>query len=237
MAGDAWRWLSGGYLKRNIILGLILLFTASELVIAETVNRRVVGLVELPSVFGKCDPNGPPGLVRPAHVQVVPIYSHPSSNSPVVGQISDLESVETKEFDYEAPAAVVYEIVDGWVLIHITGSSKNEFGWVSSHASGHFHPLVDLLNSGLCYLEEDWDGVLYVSANTSKGTKRIQVTGKRRDINVVRSEEHQGALWLEVELLGPGRCKGEDPEVLDKGWVPAHKKYGKPNVWFYSRGC
>jgi hypothetical protein len=210
---------------------------APELVIGGAVNRGVVGLIELPSVFGKSDPNGPPGLIRPTHVQAVPIYSHPSRNSPVVGQISDLESVETKEFDYEAPAAVVYEIVDGWVLIRITDFSKNEFGWVSPHARGHFHPLVDLLNSGLCYLKKDWDGVFHESANTSKGTKRIQVNGKRQDINVVRSKEHQGALWLEVELLGPGRCKGEELEVLDKGWVPAHNKYGKPNVWFYSRGC
>jgi len=138
--------LSGGYLKRNIILGFVLLFTASELVIAEAVHRRVVGLVELPSVFGKFDPNGPPGLVRPSHVQAVPIYSHPSSNSSVVGQISGLESIETKEFDYEAPAAIVYEIVDGWVLIHIADSSKIEFGWVSPHARGPIHPLMDLLN-------------------------------------------------------------------------------------------
>lgn len=224
-------------MKRSIIFGLILLFTASELVIAEAVNRRVVGLVELPSVFGKRNPNGPPGLVRPTHVQAVPIYSHSSNNSPVVGQISDLESVETAEFDYEAPSAVVYEIVDGWVLIHITDSPKNKFGWVAPHAHGPFHPLVDLLISGMCYLEEDWDGLLYESVNALKGTKRIQVTGKRRDINVLRSQEHQGTLWLEVELLSPGHCEKEYPKVLAKGWVPAYKKDGKLNVWFYSRGC
>ena len=224
-------------MKRNIILGLVLLFTVSELVIAEAVHRKVVGLVELPSVFGKYDPKGPPGLVRPAYVQAVPMYSHPSNNSSVIGQISGLESIETMEFDYEAPAAVVYEMVDDWVLVHITDSSKIEFGWVSPHSSGPIHPLMDLLNSGLCYLEEDWDGVLYESANSSNSTKQIQETGKRRDINIVRSKEHQGELWLEVELLGPGRCKGEIPEVLAKGWVSAHKKSGKPNVWFYSRGC
>jgi len=159
-------------LKRNIILSLVLLFVASELVVAEVVNRRVVGLVELPSIFGKYDPNGSPGLVRPANVQAVPIYSHPFHNSPVVGKILELVSVETKEFDYEAPAAVVYGIVDGWVLIHITDSLKNKFGWVSPHERGPFHPLVDLLNSGLCYLEEDWDGVLYESTNTLKDIKR-----------------------------------------------------------------
>ncbi|MFC1567512.1 hypothetical protein ACFL3R_01575, partial [Thermodesulfobacteriota bacterium] len=218
-------------MKRNIIFSLVFLLIASELVVAEAVNRRVVGLVELPSVFGKFDPNGPPGLVPPANVQAVQIYSHPSRNSPVVGKISGLESVETKEFDYEAPAAVVYKIVDGWVLIHITDSLKNGFGWVSPHERGSFHPLVDLLNSGLCYLEEDWDGVLYESTNTLKGIKRIRVDGERRDINIVRSKEHQGVLWLEVELLGPGRCKGENPEVLVKGWIPAHKKDGKTNIW------
>ncbi len=215
----------------------MLFFTASELVIAEAVHRRVVGLVQLPSVFGKYEPNGPPGLVRPAHIQAVPIYSQPSINSTVVGQISGLESVETKEFAYEAPAAVAYQIEDNWVLIRITDSSKSEFGWISPHSHGPFHPFLDLLYLGLCYLEEDWDGVLYKSANASKGTTRIQVTGTRRDIKVVRSKEHQGILWLEVELLVPGRCNGENPEVFANGWVPAHKKDGKPNVWFYSRGC
>jgi hypothetical protein len=223
-------------LKRKIIFSLALLFATSELVITETVNQKVMGLVELPSVFGKRDPNGPPGFVRPAHVQAVPIYSHPSIDSPVIGQISGLESAETKEFDYEAPAVVVYKIVDGWVLIHITVSSKNEFGWVSPHTQGPYHPLVELLNSSLCYLEEDWDGVLYESANALKVTKRIRVAGKRRHINVVQSEEYQGALWIEVELLSPGHCERES-KVLDRGWVPAYKKDGKLNVWFYSRGC
>jgi len=224
-------------LKRNIILGLVLLFAASELVIAGTGNQKILGLVELPTVLGKYDPNGPPGHIRPAHVQAIPVYSHHSINSPVVGQISGLESVETKEFAYEAPAAVVYGIVDSWVLIHIIDSSKNEFGWIAPPVCGPFHSLVDLLNSGLCYLEEDWDGILYEGAKFLKIVKRIQEVMKRRDINIVWSEEHQGALWLEVELLGPGRCKGERPEVLAKGWVPAHKKDGKLNIWFHSRGC
>jgi hypothetical protein len=224
-------------LKQNIILSLVILFVASELVAAEATNQRAMGLVELPSVFGNYDPNGPPGLVRPTHVEAVPIYSHHSNNSPIVGLISNLDSVETKEFDYEAPAAVVYDNVDGWVLIRITDSLKTEFGWVSPHGHGPFHSLVDLFNSRLCYLEEYWDGMLYESSSTQRNVKRIPVDGKKRDINILRSKEHQGVLWLEVELLGPGRCEGENPEVLTKGWIPAHNKDGKLNVWFYSRGC
>ena len=122
----------------------------------------------------------------------------------------------------------------GWLTLALAARRKFE---TKHHVRGPFHPLVDLLKSGLCYLEEDWDGLLYESAMTLNDPKQIQVAGKRRDINVVRSEEHQGALWLEVELLGPGHCEREDPEVVAKGWVPAHKKDGKPHVWFYSRGC
>jgi hypothetical protein len=107
----------------------------SDLVIFETAQRKVLGLVELPTVFGKIDPNGSPGLIRPSPLKAVAVYLHPSSNSPIIGQVSGWASIETKEFDYEAHAAVVYEIADGWVLIHLTESPKNEFGWLLHRSS------------------------------------------------------------------------------------------------------
>ena len=229
--------LSGRYLKRNIILSLVYLFLTTGPVDAEDVKRRVVGLVEIPGVFGRLDPNGPPGLILPANVKAVPIYSDPSSKSPVIGEIEGLESVETKEFDYEAHAAVVYKIINGWGLVHVTDKENMKFGWISLHEQGPFHPLVKLFNTGLCYLKKDWDGVLYKSINTLKSIKRFQVDGKRWDISIVRSEYHQGVLWFEIKLLGPGRCKGGNNKALDEGWIPAYKNNGELNIWFYSRGC
>ncbi len=224
-------------MKQKTIVSLVLAFITFELVLAEADTRRMVGLVELPSVFGKAEPDGPPGLVPPAQVQPVPLHSHPSIKSPVVAQILGPEAIETEEFDYEAPAAIVYETAGGWVLVRMVESSKYTFGWISPEARGLFHPVADLLRSGLCYLTNDWEGVLYADTDTLKVTTRIKTNQQTRDINILQTKNLRDQLWLEVELLGPGRCEGNDPKVVARGWVPVHKRDGKRNVWFFSRGC
>jgi len=224
-------------LKLRVIVGLVLAFTAFASALAEPNIRRVVGLVELPSIFGTVDPDGPPGMIPPAQIQPVPLHSHPISTSPIVAMISSPDAVETKEFDYEARAAVVYEMADDWVLVRMMVDSLScKPGWIHPNSRGPFHPVEDLLKSGLCYLTTDWNGFLYADASNSKIVNKTEPNGQTRDINILEMREFQDQLWVVVELLGPGRCEGIEPEIVAKGWVPVHKRDGKLNVWFFSRG-
>ena len=225
-------------MKRRVIIGLVLALTAFTSILAEPSIWRVVGLVELPSIFGTADPDGPPGLVSPAQIQPVPLHSHPTGKSPVVAMISSPDAVETEEFAYEAKAAVVYEIADDWVLVlMMADSSAYKAGWIHPSSHGPFHPVEDLLKSGLCYLTTDWDGFLYADAGNSKVVSKTKPNGQTRDINILEMRKLRDRLWVAVELLGPGRCEGIEPEIVAKGWVPVHKRDGKRNVWFFSRGC
>ncbi len=225
-------------MKRRVIIGLVLAFTAFASVLAEPNIRRVVGLVELPSILGTADPDGPPGLVLPAQTQPVPLRSHPTSKSPVVAMISSPDEVETEEFDYEARAAVVYEMEDDWVLVRMMVNSLTyKLGWIHPGSRGPFHPVEGLFKSGLCYLTTDWDGVLYADAGNSKVVSKTKPNGQTRDINILEMRKLRDRLWVAVELLRPGRCEGIEPEIVAKGWVPVHKRDGNRNVWFFSRGC
>jgi len=112
-------------------------------------------------------------LMVPQSNQPVPLHSHPTSKSPIVAMISRPYAVETKEFDYEARAAVVYEMADDWVLVRmIMDSSSYKLGWIHPSSRGPFHPVEDLFKSGLCYLTTDWDGLLYSDAGNSKLTNQ-----------------------------------------------------------------
>ena len=225
-------------MKLRVIVGLVLAFTAFASALAEPNIQRVVGLVELPSILGTADPDGPPGMIPPAQIQPVPLHSHPTGKSPVVAMISSPDAVETKEFDYEARAAVVYEMADDWVLVRMmVDSSSYELGWIHPNWRGPFHPVEDLFKSGLCYLTTDWDGFLYVDAGNSKVVSKTKPNGQTRDIDILEMRKLRDRLWVVVELLGPGRCEGIEPEIVAKGWLPVHKRDGKLNVWFFSRGC
>jgi len=225
-------------LKRRVIVGLVLAFTAFASALAEPNIRRVVGLVELPSILGTVDPDGPPGMIPPTQIRPVPLHSHPTSKSPVVAMISSPDAVETEEFDYEARAVVVYEMADDWVLVRtMVDSSSCKLGWLHPSSRGPFHPVEDLFKSGLCYLTADWDGFLYADAGNSKVVSNTKPNGLTRDINILEMRKLQDRLWVAVELLEPGRCEGIEPEIVAKGWVPAFKRDGKRNVWFFSRGC
>lgn len=216
-----------------ISLAVLLAFNGA---LAEVVSRRVMGIVELPSVLGTRDPDGPPGLTPPIQIQAVSVHTHPKHDAPIIAEFVVQSSIQTEDFDYEAPGAVVYGVSDDWVLVRLTGFGKNKYGWISPQARGQFHELANLLKFGLNYLEE-WDGTLFQEPGSEKKAKRIESINERQDVNVVKIVEHRGALWLEVEVLGPGRCEGVKPEMLAKGWIPAHKKDGSTNIWFYSRGC
>ena len=230
--------LLGGALKRGVIVGLVLVFAAFTSVLAEPNTRRVVGLVELPSIFGTADPDGHPGQVLPAQIQQVQLHSHPTSKSLVFAMISSPDAVETKEFDYEARAAVVYEMADDWVLVRMmVDSSSYQLGWIHPNSRGQFHPVEDLFKSGLCYLTTDWDGFLYADAGNSNVVNKTKPNGQIRDINILEMRKFRERLWVAVEVLGQGRCEGIEPGIVAKGWAPVHKRDGKLNVWFFSRGC
>jgi hypothetical protein len=214
----------------------LLLYSACAPSWGDNAAPRIVGLLELPSVFGTRDPDGPPGLTPPARPSTIPLHSQPGSKAPIVIEVSDPGSIEAQEFDYEALAAVAYAVSDEWVLIRVKQGSKYTEGWIPPRHRGPFHPILNLLKEGLTYSTKDWDGVLLESPGASGAGRRVRPDPLEMDINILETKAVQGTVWLKVELLGPGRCNGT-PKVIAQGWLSLYAKSGKPNAWFRSRGC
>lgn len=125
-------------MKLRVIAGLVFAFPAFASALAEPNIWRVAGLVELPGILGMVDSDGPPDMIPPVRIQPVPLHSHPSSESSVVAMILSPDAVETTEFDYEARAAVVYEMTDDdWVLVRMmVDSSACIPGWIHPNSRG-----------------------------------------------------------------------------------------------------
>lgn len=179
-------------------------------------GRQIVGLLELPRVFGQ-------GAAIPARAK------H-DRRSRVVARLSRAGDVVSSEHAYEARAAVVVGTDAGWYEVAL--SSKGS-AWVDAADAGKFHPLEELLESGLSYMTEAWDARLY---ETPDGPAR-SVPAHLRQAKVKGSVRKLGRLWLRVELRMFSDCEGKDEAPADAGWVPAHRADGVPNAWYYSRGC
>jgi hypothetical protein len=180
-------------------------------------------------------------MVRAARPTPVPLFAEADGQSARIATVSSADSLEWREFEYEAPAAVAYgETEDGWVRIALVEDGGRRYAWVPPGHRGTLHALGALLESGLAYLTPEWDGRLREMPSPASASAHVDRTDPDDlpDVNVIRVVESEGETWLQVELLGPGRCEGaEAPVVEASGWVPALADSGRPNAWFYSRGC
>lgn len=227
-----------------ITVAAALLAVAALVVVGESGSGRVrqseprlIGLVELPGLFGVRDPDGPPGALLPGDRTVVMVRAEPAEAAAVIGNVSAADSIEWREADYEAPAAVAFGVRDGWVRVAIGGTGGRRYGWVSPEQLGALHKHGDLVAGGLAYLTGAWDGVLREAPSTAAAPSRGGAAPEGSDVDVVEVLQVGGVTWLEVERLAPGRCQEPTTTVVSTGWVPALAETGLPNVWFHARGC
>jgi hypothetical protein len=196
----------------------------------------MIGLVEIPAVFGRSVPGGPPGAAPERPPRPISLRERPSRESRIVGSASSPDQIEAREHDYENMSAVVYQRTQGWYRIGYRTDGRVLPAWVSPDEAGPFRSLPELLMNGLAYLTNEWDRMLLPEPGGVG--MRIPAAEEFPHVNVIESREWQGGLWLRVELLAPGRCREPgEPPVVAWGWIPAHASSGKPNAWFFSRGC
>jgi hypothetical protein len=212
-------------------------------------HERVAGLLTLPEIVGNgCDPS--------QSVATISIYASPSTEGrPPIGSLErsrdpgcqllvkhvgqDVRlALPTAESSYEIPAAVVYERRGRWFRIALQRGSA----WIDRRDPGDFRPYPALLKKKLAYLQPKWDGTLRQAPNLSATLKRLSPGWKEHfaepvPIELLAIRRVSGETWLHVRLRVES-CgevlKGVKPV---EGWVPAHRSSGRPNAWFFSRGC
>jgi hypothetical protein len=204
--------------------------------------RRVIGLVEVPSLFGES------GDADRRNAAVM-LFHEPSERSSAAATIRRREDFEVREHDYEMLSGVVHGRRAGWFLMR----AKGRFAWLSPRDAGEFRGYPQLVLTRLAYLTDAWDRALYDEPGGSIAA-RVPVqpdpsTGdpdwlwgsqaaRPSNVSMVALREHAGEWWARVQV-GPSICESETdpPPVVAEGWVPAYGKSGNPTLWFYSRGC
>jgi hypothetical protein len=211
---------------------------------------RLLGLLMLPEVFG----NGP---CRPFEPTPVALYADADGKQSVGaiqvdrnwsfaphGGCEGLEvsvhrgasraELPTREYDYDAPAAIVIEQRGLAFRIRLSGSQS---AWVQAPAANRFLPYESLL--------EEFVGVTFVMAGADGPLRRAPggspagIGARVRARQPVRIIERSGD-WLHVEVLSHPVCDAADygpPDTVATGWMPSHLPSGEPTVWFSSRGC
>jgi hypothetical protein len=225
---------------RTMLLTLALAGALATPVLAEQAPAEaltgLLGVLEIPKLISAPDPNAPPGSRLPVAPRPVRLYAGPDREARVVAVARRLEDLAVIEFAYEESGAAIFGRRDGWYLV---GLARGGRGWISPDDGGRFHSLPSLLSGHPAYLTGVWDGTVRRAPEASSKPNRVDLSSVAfdRDINVVGTLPVGGRLWLEVELLPEGRCKGTDVKPIARGWLPAHDHRGRLNVWFYPRGC
>lgn len=215
---------------------------------------RVLGLLQLPEVFstGPCVPFEP----RP-----VPIFAEREGTKPIGsievdqnwsfaphGGCEGLEvrvhkgaaraELPAREYDYEAPAAVVLDQHGLWFKIRLEDGAA----WVAASRAERFLPLAALYDEfvGVTFINEGFAGALAAApVGTVAGASGPRVTAGQ-SARVIETRRLAERTWVHVEVFSHSMCEAADkgpPESLGEGWLPAHQASGEPTIWFSSRGC
>ena len=231
---------------RVIVVITILLMGVSPAGAAE----RIIGLVSIPEVFG----SGPCAAFEP---QDVTLHAAPADGKPIAvirvdqnwsfaphGGCEGLkvsvhrgaaakDVLPTREFDYEAPGAIVVDRRDGWIKIRL----HQGVAWFKASPVDRFMPLSDLYEEfvGVTAINKSFTARL-VSTPGMLGGPILPRVSPAQPVRVAEVRDE----WVKVEVLNNSVCTAADngpPEVIATGWLPLHDADGEPSIWFSSRGC
>jgi hypothetical protein len=224
---------------RRCVFIALLCATVAIIGRAQTPPIRIIGLVEVPQLFNLYSPDG--NRIAPPKNVGIGLRTRPLLDSPTATTVVATDQLNAKEYGYEELGAVVYARDGNWSFVE---TSEGIAGWLAPADAGAFHSLESLITRGLTYLTDDWNGFVLASpesANREFVRADLARTGGPENWNArtVGTRQVGDALWVEVEVLSHSFC--EDPRtppvVSARGWIPAHAPSGRPNIWFYSRGC
>lgn len=232
---------------------VLLLLASNWFSSAALAQERVIGLLDLPAIFGKtvCEPvaprpvtlhAGPQGLTVGTLVVLTPWTREPNGGCSGLtvgvqqGMSARVEPLQTMEHSYEEPGAIVLGKRGNWYRVKLGKGAAS--AWLESSAADGFYDLPRLFEDRLTYLTRAWNG--RVSASPGRRARIAKVPplshGQNVPIRVHRVSRDALGLWFLIDIMSGG-CDGNEPTILDSGWVPAYGVSADTTIWFYSRGC
>lgn len=207
----------------------------SQLPPSKAAADELIGLLDLPGLFGPGESGGPQ-----AAQPIVPLALYPSADTAgeSIAKLDDPWAVQTREYSYEAPAAVVLEQQSNAYRIALKNGAT---GWVAAADAGRFMGLADLLPGSLAYLTPAWDGGLWTLQQLAGvghwHRLRLKDAGAEAAIVVEEVRNTSAGPWLRIGIYDGEVCAGPEPPIRWRGWIPAYSEAGRLTAWFHSRGC
>lgn len=208
---------------------------------------KLIGLVEVPTLFGIYREADPWQVFLPDPPVPVPLHSAPGLDAAVVFTASEPQHLERAEHDYERESAKVFRATRDWYLVAFKSEDVSGRGWLSTRYAGRFRDLLDLFENGSTFLDHRWDGKLYEEPRQSAPVHSVEASRRRTraeeglhhtgsyPAHVATVSYVEGEAWALVIVGGYTACAESEP-VLGAGWILVHGKDWE-NIWYYSRGC
>ncbi|MBZ0267806.1 hypothetical protein K8I85_06590, partial [bacterium] len=172
-----------------------------------------------------------------AHGGVAPVREARDLAAEPIAVIRSYDDVESREFAYEQPGAVVLARVDGWSRVRLPDGAA---GWIAPEDAGTWFPYAELPVRRLNYLTGHWSGYVWPDAGAGlpvRSPRRHAPGREEYPAEVHESMLVGGMIWFRVDVLNGNPCDGGDVRPELSGWVPGYGADGEPTVWFWSRGC
>jgi hypothetical protein len=221
---------------------------------AQAGGERILGLLALPGVFGEgpCKPFEPRALTLYGDAGATRVIGtievdqewsfapHGGCEGLEVSVHQDGKRIElpTREFEYEAPAAVVVDRRGEMYKIRIGGGGA---AWIMSPPN-RFMSFESLLEefTGVTFFTDKFNGQLRAAPGLTVANRVFAQARPGQPARVIETRRIADRLWLHVEVFNHSLCDAAaqgPPESVARGWVIAHADDGEPAVWFASRGC
>ena len=202
-------------------------------------RQRIIGLLELASIFRPDEEDVPPtAAISINPQQPIRAYARPSTNAPIRALLKTADDVETRNDPYQRLAAPVFDVNRSWYLISVrTPGGQMEKAWVRTVNGNAFSWLnhVILVADNSCYVTDSWDQKIWAAPSANAKFRKVAKLGTK-DFTVTDSNWNGDELWLEVEFTERVNCDWEElPPVLATGWIRAYNAAEEMQVWFYPR--
>lgn len=170
-----------------------------------------------------------------SHAGFALLFERPARDRTQARRVRLYDDLETREIAYEAPAAVVYAVLDGWYRLRL---KSGEFAWLPAEYAGRFFPYEELPVRRLTYIRRPWHGFVWPQPGAGLPIRASAPDGQREQaVAVLDTTVIADSVWFRIELLDASPCDGGAAKAGIAGWVPAYRETGEPLVWYYSRGC
>jgi hypothetical protein len=202
-------------------------------------HQRIIGLLELASIFLPDEEDVPPTAAIPINPDK-PIRAHvrPSTNAPISALLKTPDDIETRKDPYQRLAAPVFDVNGNWYLISVrTPGGQMEKAWVTARNGNAFSWLdsVILVADNSCYVTDSWDQKIWAAPSPAAKFRKVAKLGTK-DFTVTDSNWNGDELWLQVEFAERVKCDAEElTPVLARGWIRAYSAAEAMQVWFHPR--